>query len=49
MLASYDPSNGRKLGEVRVSTAADVKAAVARARKAQVGWASMGVDGLGAI
>jgi acyl-CoA reductase-like NAD-dependent aldehyde dehydrogenase len=45
MLASYDPSNGRKLGEVRVSTAADVKAAVARARKAQVGWASMGVDG----
>ncbi|MBW2381826.1 MAG: aldehyde dehydrogenase, partial [Deltaproteobacteria bacterium] len=45
MLESYDPSNGRKLGEVRVSTAADVKATVARARKAQVGWAAMGVDG----
>jgi acyl-CoA reductase-like NAD-dependent aldehyde dehydrogenase len=45
MLESFDPSNGRKLGEVRVSTAADVKAVVARARKAQVVWAAMGVDG----
>jgi len=45
MLESFDPSNGKKLGEVRVSTAADVKATVARARKAQVGWAAMGVEG----
>jgi acyl-CoA reductase-like NAD-dependent aldehyde dehydrogenase len=45
VLESFDPSNGKKLGEVRISTAADVKAAVARARKAQVGWAAMGVDG----
>jgi len=45
MLESFDPSNGKKLGEVRISTAADVEAAVARARKAQVGWAAMGVDG----
>jgi succinate-semialdehyde dehydrogenase/glutarate-semialdehyde dehydrogenase len=45
VLESFDPSSGKKLGEVRISTAADVKAAVARARKAQVGWAAMGVDG----
>jgi acyl-CoA reductase-like NAD-dependent aldehyde dehydrogenase len=45
MLESFDPSSGKKLGEVRISTAADVKAAVARAREAQIGWASMGVDG----
>ena len=45
VLESFDPSNGKKLGEVRVSTPADVQAAVARARKAQVGWAAMGVDG----
>lgn len=45
MLESFDPSNGKKLGEVRISTAADLKVAVARAREAQVGWAVMGVDG----
>jgi len=45
MLESFDPSNGKKLGEVRISSAADVKTTVARARKAQVGWAAMGVDG----
>ena len=45
MLESFDPSNGEKLGEVRVSSAADVKAAVARAQHAQAGWASLGVDG----
>ncbi len=45
MLESFNPSNGEKLGEVRISTAADVKATVERARKAQVGWAALGVDG----
>jgi acyl-CoA reductase-like NAD-dependent aldehyde dehydrogenase len=45
VLESFDPSNGKKLGEVRISSAADVKAIVARARQAQVGWAALGVDG----
>ncbi len=45
MLESFNPSNGEKLGEVRISTSADVKATVERARKAQVGWAALGVDG----
>ncbi|MDH3625542.1 MAG: aldehyde dehydrogenase family protein [Myxococcales bacterium] len=45
MLESFNPSNGEKLGEVRISTSADVKATVERARKAQIGWAAMGVDG----
>lgn len=44
MLESFDPSNGQRLGAVRLSTAADVQAAVTRAREAQVGWAGMGVD-----
>ncbi len=45
VLESFNPSNGEKLGEVRISTSADVKATVERARKAQVGWAALGVDG----
>jgi len=45
VLESFDPSDGKKLGEVPISNAADVKAAVARARGAQIGWAALGVDG----
>lgn len=35
----FDPSTGRRLGSVPAATAEDVKAAVAKARKAQLTWA----------
>ena len=45
-LESFNPRTGEKLGEVPVATPADVRAAVERARRAQKGWAAVGVDGL---
>lgn len=48
-LESFNPRDGSKLGEVLVSTPADVSAAVGRARRAQEGWAALGVDGRNAI
>ncbi|MEM8607788.1 MAG: aldehyde dehydrogenase family protein [Myxococcota bacterium] len=42
-LESFNPRTGEKLGEVAVASPADVRAAVARARRAQAGWAAMGV------
>ena len=48
-LESYNPRTGEKLGEVPVASPADVRAAVARARRAQRGWAAMGVDRRNAI
>ena len=38
-LAVYEPGSGRLVGEVRVSTAAQVREATAAARAAQKGWA----------
>ena len=48
-LESFNPRTGEKLGEVPVATPADVHAAVARARRAQQGWAAMGVDRRNAV
>lgn len=48
-LESFNPRNGAKLGEVSVASPSDVRAAVARARRAQEGWAALGVDGRNAI
>lgn len=44
-LVSVDPHDGSVVGEVRVSTAKDVKAAVERARAAQPAWAALGIEG----
>ena len=44
-LESFSPATGEKLGEVAVSTAEAVVAAVARARRAQVAWADLGAKG----
>ncbi|MGB5810386.1 MAG: aldehyde dehydrogenase family protein [Polyangiales bacterium] len=44
-LESYNPRTGAKLGEVSVASPADVRASVARARRAQPSWAAMGVEG----
>ncbi|HZX97831.1 MAG TPA: aldehyde dehydrogenase family protein [Myxococcales bacterium] len=38
-LAVFEPGNGKLLGEVRVSTAKDVREAVQAARRAQADWA----------
>ena len=43
-LESFNPRDGSKLGEVPIADAAMVHAVVERARRAQVGWAQMGVD-----
>jgi len=43
-LESFNPRDGSKLGEVPVADAAMVQAVFDRARRAQVGWAEMGVD-----
>jgi acyl-CoA reductase-like NAD-dependent aldehyde dehydrogenase len=48
-LESFNPRDGSKLGDVPVASSAAVHEAVARARRAQVGWAAMGVDGRNAI
>lgn len=44
-LQSINPSNYEVLGEVEVSTEAEIKAAVEKARKAQEEWQEMGVRG----
>lgn len=41
-LESFNPATGEKLGEVRLSQAADVEAAVKRAREAQRAWHAIG-------
>ena len=38
-LLVHEPGSGKLLGEVRVSTAQQVREAVAQAREAQAGWA----------
>src|SRR5947209_12164241 len=38
-LAVYEPGSGKLVGEVRVTTAAQVREATAAARSAQKGWA----------
>jgi acyl-CoA reductase-like NAD-dependent aldehyde dehydrogenase len=43
-LESFNPRDGSKLGEVPIADAAMVHAVFDRARRAQVGWAKMGVD-----
>src|SRR3954451_20177980 len=43
-IKSYAPATGELLGEVRVSTKEEVRAAVARARKAQAAWAVLPVE-----
>src|SRR5205823_5584910 len=42
-IVSRNPANGEVLGEVPDMGAAEVKAAVARARAAQVGWGALPV------
>ena len=44
ILESHSPSDGRKLGEVFISTPKDVIEAVQRARKAQTQWTVLGMD-----
>ena len=39
------PATKEAIGEIAVSTAADVRAAVQRARAAQPAWEALGVDG----
>lgn len=46
-LTSFNPATGEVLGEVPVSTPAQVRAAVAAARKAAPGWAALGAEGRG--
>jgi acyl-CoA reductase-like NAD-dependent aldehyde dehydrogenase len=43
-IKSYAPATGELLGEVRVSPREEVKAAVARARKAQAAWGVLPVE-----
>ncbi len=43
-IKSYAPATGELLGEVRVSSKDDVRAAVARARKAQAAWGVLPVE-----
>ncbi|MFA9412861.1 MAG: aldehyde dehydrogenase family protein, partial [Deltaproteobacteria bacterium] len=43
-LESFNPRDGSKLGEVSIADAAMVNAVFDRARRAQVGWAELGVD-----
>ena len=42
-VVSFDPSNRQEVGRVRASTAAEVKAAIERARSAQVSWGALPV------
>ena len=44
-LQSVNPATGEIVGEVPIATAADVDAAVARAREAQPAWRDLGIDG----
>lgn len=44
VLTSYAPATGERLGEVPIRTAEEVRAAVARARVAQEGWALLPID-----
>jgi len=43
-LESFNPRDGSKLGEVPIADAAMVHAVFERARRAQLGWAEIGVD-----
>jgi succinate-semialdehyde dehydrogenase/glutarate-semialdehyde dehydrogenase len=44
MIKSYAPTTGELLGEVPVTSAEDVRAAVAKARAAQKAWAALSVE-----
>jgi succinate-semialdehyde dehydrogenase / glutarate-semialdehyde dehydrogenase len=44
-LVSTNPASGKEVGRFRVATAADVRAAVERARGASAWWAGLGFDG----
>ncbi len=44
VIESFSPASGEKLGEVHVSTPAELSAAVAEARQAQREWAAWGVQ-----
>jgi len=44
IIKSYAPATGELLGEVRISSPDDVRAAVARARKAQAAWGVLPVE-----
>src|SRR4051794_37262837 len=44
IIKSYAPATGELIGEVRVSTKDDVRAAVARARKAQATWGVLPIE-----
>ncbi len=48
-LKSINPSNGKVLGEVGVSTEQEVLTKIANARKAQDGWAKLGIGDRGRI
>jgi acyl-CoA reductase-like NAD-dependent aldehyde dehydrogenase len=45
LLISYDPGNGEKIGEVKISTPEQIKKTIARARGATQKWKSLGPDG----
>jgi len=45
LLISYDPSNGKKIGEVTISTPEQIREKVSLARKAASGWKNLGLDG----
>src|SRR5512135_1696336 len=42
--ASYNPATGERIGSTPLNTLQDVKEAVARARQAQLGWATTSVS-----
>jgi len=44
-LRSFDPATGELVGEVPVTPAGEIQAAVDRARAAQPAWAALGLDG----
>src|SRR5216683_2625428 len=48
-LAVYEPGSGRLVGEVRVSTPAQVREATAAARAAQKGWAAKSIKERGQV
>jgi acyl-CoA reductase-like NAD-dependent aldehyde dehydrogenase len=43
-LKSTNPSNGKFLGEVDISTEEEIQTKISKARKAQEGWAKLGIE-----
>lgn len=48
-LKSINPSNGKELGEVNISTEEEIHNKIVAARKAQESWAQLGIEGRGKI